>query len=96
MPAVEVAAQMSIHGLQRAQREGCRMDRVTSRALYGEYAWASDRIIGRLGSRHCAFVAERSAAFGRPFSGSRVTVVFAHTSERRWRQPASQHGPVTG
>jgi hypothetical protein len=29
---------MSIHGIQGAQREGYRMVRVTSRALYGEYA----------------------------------------------------------
>jgi hypothetical protein len=33
---------MSIHGIQRAQREGYRTDRVTFRALYGENAWAYD------------------------------------------------------
>ena len=63
IPAVEVAAHMSIQGIQRVPREGDRMDRVTSRALYGEYAWAYDLLIGRLVSRQCAFVPERSAAF---------------------------------
>jgi hypothetical protein len=48
IPAVEVAARMSIHGIQRAPREGYRMHRVTSRALYSEYAWADDPLIGRL------------------------------------------------
>jgi hypothetical protein len=67
IPAVEVAAHMRIRGIQRAQREGYRRDRVTSRALYGEYAWAYDLLIGRLVSRQCAFVAKRSAAFGRTF-----------------------------
>jgi hypothetical protein len=67
IPAVEVAAHMSVHGIQRVQREGYRMDRVTSRALYGEYAWAYDLFSGRLVSRQCAFVAERSAACGRTF-----------------------------
>jgi hypothetical protein len=63
IPAVEVAAHMSIHGIQRAQREGYRMDRATSRALDGEYAWAYDLLIGRLVSRQRAFVAERSVGF---------------------------------
>jgi hypothetical protein len=74
---------MSIHGILRAQREGYRMVRVTSSALDGEYAWVYDLIVGSLVSRQCIFVAERSAAFGRTFSVSRVTVAFAHTSERR-------------
>ena len=43
------------------------MDRVTFRALYGEYVWADDLLIGRLVSRQWAFVAERLAAFGRTF-----------------------------
>ena len=59
------------------------MDRVASRALDSDYAWADDLLIGRLVSRQWAFVVERSAAFGRAFSVFRVTVVFAHTSERR-------------
>jgi hypothetical protein len=67
IPAVEVAAHMSIHGIQRVPREGDRMDRVTSRALYGKYAWAYDLLIGCLVSRQWAFVAERSAACGRTF-----------------------------
>ena len=74
---------MSVHGIQRVQREGYRMDRITSRALDGEDAWADDLLIGRIVSPQCAFVAERSAAFGRAFSVSRVTVVFAQPSERR-------------
>jgi hypothetical protein len=67
IPAVEVAAHMSVHGIQRAPREGYRMDRVTSRAIYGKYAWAYDLLIGCLVSRQCAFVAERSAAFWADF-----------------------------
>ena len=67
IPTVEGTAHMSIQGIQRVPREDYQMDRVTSRALYGEHAWAYDPLSGRLVSRQCAFVAELSAAFGRIF-----------------------------
>jgi hypothetical protein len=81
IPAVEVAAHMSFHGIQRLQRERYRMDRVISRAIYGEYAWAYDLLIGRRVSRQCAFVAARSAAFGYTFQ-CLVSRSFSRTPQR--------------